>query len=334
MALNTPINDVIGLQLASPYTAGSGSMVLRSGEGAKIAATPTLVTAITAATYQQGASEVKASYVVSGVSGDTLTVAVADGYADRNFAIGDYVECRPEAKYITDLNAAVNANTAALNGVPSGVLKGSAGALAAAVAGTDYLTPTGSGAGLTGYLARAIYIQTTNPAAITAAGATSIIGSGVGSATLPAGLLNAAGRTLRISARGYGTTAAASPGTIYAAILLGGSIVATSASTNQPAGRGPNVWTIDALITAKSAGSAGTIDTAGFLAGGYNGTSSLFSNPIDSIASGTTGGTPSPGTPATVNLTAALALDLQLALGSTVAGNSYFVTHVMVEVLA
>jgi hypothetical protein len=131
-------------------------MQLKTGQGASITTTPTLITVVTAATYQQGPSEVKASYEVSAVEGDVLTVAIADGYTDRNFSVNDYVDCRPEKKFIVDLNTQSNVNAAAiaaideaLNSIPSGPLKGVAGVLQQAIAGTDYqapieLTTTGS----------------------------------------------------------------------------------------------------------------------------------------------------------------------------------------------
>ncbi len=146
MSFATPINDVLGLQLAANYTAGSGTMTLQTGQGAKITSVPTLITVVVHADYQTGTGEIgnKAYYLVSAVAGDVLTVAVADGSADRNFSAGDYVDCRPEAKFIVDLNSAVATLQANVGTVPAAVLKGVSGALAAAVAGTDYVVPSGS----------------------------------------------------------------------------------------------------------------------------------------------------------------------------------------------
>jgi len=109
--LYTPVDDVLGLQLAAAYTAGAGTMTLQSGQGARITSVPTLITCVVAADYQTGTGEIgnKASYVVSAVAGDVLTVSVATGSTDRDFAIGDYVDCRPQALYITGLNEAVTA---------------------------------------------------------------------------------------------------------------------------------------------------------------------------------------------------------------------------------
>ena len=72
--------------LASPYTAGSGSLALATGEGARFGSTfPICVTVITAATYRTTA-ETLAIYTVTGRSTDTLTgVSVAESTTDRSF---------------------------------------------------------------------------------------------------------------------------------------------------------------------------------------------------------------------------------------------------------
>ncbi len=109
MSLNTPVDGAIGLQLASGYTAGSGSLVLKAGQGAKFVTFPTIVTVITNASYNTGASEVLCEFTVTGKSTDTLTgVAAVSGFTDQNFATNDYVEGRVSAKYVTDLNSVVS----------------------------------------------------------------------------------------------------------------------------------------------------------------------------------------------------------------------------------
>jgi hypothetical protein len=114
MSLNTPVDGAIGLQLASGYTAGSGSLVLKAGQGAKFTTFPTIVTVITFASYNTGASEVLCEFTVTGKSTDTLTgVAAVAGFTDQNFATNDYVEGRVSAKYITDVNAVVSQITLA-----------------------------------------------------------------------------------------------------------------------------------------------------------------------------------------------------------------------------
>ncbi len=106
--LNTPVDGAVGLQLASPYVAGSGSFALKSGQGSFFTAFPTIVTLITNGSYNTGAGEVLCEYIVTGKTTDTLTGATAvSGFTDQNFATNDYVEGRVSARYITDLNTAV-----------------------------------------------------------------------------------------------------------------------------------------------------------------------------------------------------------------------------------
>src|SRR5580698_8064459 len=100
----TPNDNAIGLQLATAYTAGSGSIVLKTGQGSKFANFPTCVTLITNATYNTGATEILTVFTVTGKSGDTLTgVVVASGYTDTNYAINDYCEDRVNALYLVSV---------------------------------------------------------------------------------------------------------------------------------------------------------------------------------------------------------------------------------------
>lgn len=97
----TPNDNAIGLQLASPYATGSGSIVLKTGQGAKFTAFPTFVTLITNATYNTGATESLTVFTVTGKSTDTLTgVVVASGYTDTVYTANDYCEGRVNSGYI------------------------------------------------------------------------------------------------------------------------------------------------------------------------------------------------------------------------------------------
>lgn len=127
--LYTPVDGAIGLQLASGYTAGSGSMILKAGQGAFFVTFPTIVTAITQGTYNTGGGETLCEYVVTGKSTDTLTgVTAVGGFTDRNFATNDYVEGRVSAVYIANLNAVAtpDAGTITANFVKAGPTTGAA----------------------------------------------------------------------------------------------------------------------------------------------------------------------------------------------------------------
>jgi hypothetical protein len=125
--LYTPVDGAIGLQLASGYTAGAGSMTLKSGQGAFFVIFPTIITAITQGTYNTGGGEVLCEYSVTGKSGDTLTgVTAMSGFTDRNFATNDYIEGRVSSIYITSLNTvdAADAGTIAANLIKAGPTAG------------------------------------------------------------------------------------------------------------------------------------------------------------------------------------------------------------------
>jgi hypothetical protein len=109
MSLYTPQNDVVQLQLSNAYTAGrSNTFTVASGGSQLGSAFPIRITVIQQSTYGQGASEVSTIYGVTGVSGNTISISgPLEGTVDRNFTIGDYLEARITAGYITDLNAAV-----------------------------------------------------------------------------------------------------------------------------------------------------------------------------------------------------------------------------------
>jgi hypothetical protein len=113
MAFNTPVDNAVGLQLTSPYTAGSGSLVLKTGQGAHFSTFPTIVTVITNGTYNTGAGEVLCEYIVTGKSNDTLTgVSAVGGFADQDFSANDYVECRVSTKFYTDVTTALSTSIA------------------------------------------------------------------------------------------------------------------------------------------------------------------------------------------------------------------------------
>ena len=100
----TPINNVAGLQLASPRSAGGTSLVLLPGQGGRVTALPTRVTVVTAGSYGTSA-EVLTIFGVTGVSGDTLTISgPLEGTTDRGYAAGDYAEELAAEMLATTLN--------------------------------------------------------------------------------------------------------------------------------------------------------------------------------------------------------------------------------------
>src|SRR5271170_891838 len=104
MAAYTPKDGVVGLQLASGYTAGGTSFGLKTGQGAYFTTFPCRFTVITNASFGTGSGEILCAYTATGVSTDTLTgCAPIVGFTDQNFSANDYVEMRNMAEYIVDL---------------------------------------------------------------------------------------------------------------------------------------------------------------------------------------------------------------------------------------
>lgn len=186
-------------------------------------------------------------------------------------------------------------------------------------------------AGLTIFRPGLIYAQTATVTLSAAATASLVNTSGaVGTVSLPAGFLNVLGRTLRIRANVLLTSPSTSQGNGTYAILLGGNVIATTAAgalgpNNASPGRSASFET---LTTVVGTGASGTVDTNGISVGHgtWNGTAAF------SVNNGTAAGTTSAGTPVTVDLTAALAIDVQWTFSAAV--NSLTLTNLIVEVLA
>lgn len=110
-------NNVSAKVGSSGYIAGSHSLTLRSGDGAKFPALTagawlrvTVVRAPVAYSPSAALSDYTV-YKVTAVAGDVLTLdpTPLDGTSDRNYADGDVVECRWTKGAAADLHTAVNA---------------------------------------------------------------------------------------------------------------------------------------------------------------------------------------------------------------------------------
>lgn len=177
---------------------------------------------------------------------------------------------------------------------------------------------------------RVVYIQTAT-VTLTAAATGSLINTtgAVGSVSLNAGFLDSLGRSLRVRAHSLLTTPASGEGNGTYAILLGGNVIATTAATplaasNASPGRG---LVCETLSTVVGTGASGSIDTVGMAVGHNSWTGSAATG----IYNGTAAGTTAAGTPVTIDLTAALTLDVQWTFSAAV--NSLSLINLTVEVL-
>lgn len=185
----------------------------------------------------------------------------------------------------------------------------------------------GGPGGLTVYRAGPIYSQVAN-VTVTATGSSSLISTtaAVGTVTLPAGLLNVVGRTLRVRAKLYFSTVA-SPGTFYLFLKLGSNTVCTTGSATLSGSRTNAAAVVDIDLTTKATGASGKLDCGGFAL-----STLLFPNGTGAaIQNGTTAGTTAPTSQVTLDLTSSYVFDLQINLGTS--GNSFTITNLTIEVL-
>jgi hypothetical protein len=154
----------------------------------------------------------------------------------------------------------------------------------------------------------ALYVATASVTINSNATAT-LVGSGVGSLTLPAGFF-VAGRAVRVRAWGYYTTTG-TPSNVTFAVLLGSTTVAatnggSSGQLNNNITAAP--WSVDCDIACRSVGASGTVFAIGAVTlASASGAGFRTSNTVTSIlANGSTPAT------ATVDTTGSLAVDLQL----------------------
>jgi hypothetical protein len=106
--------------VGATYTAGSGTLTLAAGTGARFgAAFPILVS-----TFYSLDGVPKSILSVSGRTGDVLTITGAvDGTTDVDLAVGDVVLCGTASLYIEELQALALANEAAVEGLDSEAVK-------------------------------------------------------------------------------------------------------------------------------------------------------------------------------------------------------------------
>ncbi len=185
--LSQPLNNATS-SLAQAHAVGSDTLVLQSGHGSRFG-TPTVdapvrVTVARQTTLVGGQivpSTARTIYLVTARSSDTLSgLTAVEGTSDQAFAKNDPVASVITAGTIQELQDAIGAvggmeiggmigNSPVVGDLlyvgPAGVLaqaavtgivKGTGTGYQAAVAGTDYLVPSGSGAALTGITASQI----------------------------------------------------------------------------------------------------------------------------------------------------------------------------------
>lgn len=192
---------------------------------------------------------------------------------------------------------------------------------------STYLTTTSAASTyqplITGNVCSTIYTQTTSGTVTGTTTETSLFGlaSGTGSLTIPANFLTS-GRTLRVTIKGFYSSALTTPGTVTLRAKMGGSTIVTSGAATLFSNASAAAFDIQYYITCRSTGSSGT----GVIMGDatYSTGLGLAADNID-LNNGSS--------QFTINTTTTNVLDFSLQFSSASGSNSYTTVLATVEAL-
>jgi hypothetical protein len=155
---------------------------------------------------------------------------------------------------------------------------------------------------------------------------TSIIGTGVGTTTLPANFF-VAGKSLRITMYGAYSTKASGNGTLVIKVKLGATAILALPATTPTANLTKLPFVIDAIITCRTTGATGTVIGQGdlFLANATAQTGVSYTLPNQ--------GSDALTAVANIDTTGTLAVDVTATWGTSDAANTISSTNVSIEAL-
>lgn len=145
---------------------------------------------------------------------------------------------------------------------------------------------------------------------------TSIMPTGVGSVTLPAGFLYT-GRALTLSLRGYYSTAGLLP-TMAIKVYVGSTLIATASASALLISTSSKEFYIVMNLTCRTAGTSGTVMGQGDIRY-LTGTAALNQDGLVSTS------------PATINTAISNLLDVRVTWGTASASNSITITNVLLQ---
>jgi len=117
-------------------------------------------------------------------------------------------------------------------------------------------------AGITQRVGGTIFTQTANKTVANTTTETSIVGTGVGSLTLPANFF-IAGKTIRVQNSGVYSTVAGTGDVVTIKVKKGSTVLASKATTALVTGGTNLYWESDLLITCRTTGATGTVQVSG-----------------------------------------------------------------------
>lgn len=175
--------------------------------------------------------------------------------------------------------------------------------------------------GITQSISGCIFTQTADATVANTSAETTLVGSGVGTATLPANFL-VAGKTVRLRASGIFSTAGTGGQTVTIRFKLGSTALLATAALASGGALSNRGWSTDVELTCRSTGGSGSVfaqSQGGFI----RFTSASTSGAAEFISTAAT----------TIDTTASLAVDLTADWNTAVAGDSITCTNLTIEVL-
>lgn len=150
---------------------------------------------------------------------------------------------------------------------------------------------------------------------------TTLLPTGVGTATIPANLLKA-GKTVRLTLRGEWFSDAAAPGTLTFRVRKGGTAITSTGAITPPLGLLGEAWEMVVDIICRSTGAAGTIQTCGSFRGQQDFTTRV---PVMWDIGG--------GSTTTIDTTTSNAIDVSAQWGTADVDNSILCQQFTVEII-
>jgi len=171
-------------------------------------------------------------------------------------------------------------------------------------AARNYDTPD-----VSGFLPVVMFTQTADKTVANTTTETTLIGTGVGTLTLPANSL-IAGRTVRIKMSGIYSTVAVTGGTVTVKVKYGSTVIATIATTALLTGATNDYWEGEVVLTCRTTGATGTVMTSGRVGYQITGNAVIW----DELNNA--------GATTTIDTTAATALDVTVTWSAANASNT------------
>lgn len=165
-----------------------------------------------------------------------------------------------------------------------------------------------------------IFTQTSDQTIANTTTETTLIGSGVGTVTLPANFW-VAGKTVRIKAYGKYSTDPMLSGNETVKVKIGSTTISTNSGISFGLMETDSYWEAEVIITCRTTGVSGTVYSQGLFSYQVTGSTRLTSDPLKNSATDT------------IDTTASAALNLTFQWPTADAGDTITTTNLTVEVL-